>query len=131
MTGKAHYEEKAATLAKAFSSHEKGTPSQNTMFLTVLGFFVGPAYELVIVGGPNSKETEKVLHAIRTRFVPNKVMLLKKENDTRLENVAGFTKNMKTIAGKTAAYICQNFICSKPMTDINEVSKILAHSSNR
>ena len=131
MTGKAHYEEKAAALAKAFSSHEEGTPSQNTMFLTALDFFIGPAYEIVIVGDPNSKETEKVLHAIRTRFVPNKVMLLKKENDTRLENLAGFTKDMKTIAGKTTAYICQNFVCSKPMTDINEVSKILAHSSNR
>ena len=131
MTGKAHYEEKAAALAKAFSSHEEGTPSQNTMFLTALDFFIGPVYEIVIVGDPNSKETEKVLHAIRTRFVPNKVMLLKKENDTRLENLAGFTKDMKTIAGKTTAYICQNFVCSKPMTDINEVSKILAHSSNR
>jgi len=131
MTGKAHYEEKAAALAKAFSSHEEGTPSQNTMFLTALDFFIGPAYEIVIVGDPKSKETEKVLHAIRTRFVPNKVMLLKKENDTRLENLAGFTKDMKTIAGKTTAYICQNFVCSKPMTDINEVSKILAHSSNR
>jgi len=131
MTGKAHYEEKAAALAKAFSSHEEGTPSQNTMFLTALDFFIGPAYEIVMVGDPNSKETEKVLHAIRTRFVPNKVMLLKKENDTRLENLAGFTKDMKTIAGKTTAYICRNFVCSKPITDINEVSKILAHSSNR
>jgi len=126
MTGKAHYEEKAATLAKAFSSHEEGTPRQNTMFLAALDFFIGPAYEIAIVGDLDSKKAENMLHAIRTRFVPNKVMLFKKENNTSLENLAGFTKGMKTIAAKTTAYICQNFACNRPMTDIDEILKTLA-----
>ncbi len=125
MTGKAHYEEKAAALARAFSLHEEGTPSQNTMFLTALDFFIGPAYEIVIVGDPNSKETKNMLQAIRTRFIPNKVILLKKEKDTSLENLAGFTKDMKAIDGKTTAYICKNFVCNKPVTNIKEVLKIL------
>jgi uncharacterized protein YyaL (SSP411 family) len=131
MTGKSQYEEKAAALAKAFASHEEGTPSQNAMFLAGLDFSIGPAYEIVIVGDPKSKETEKMLHAIRTKFIPSKVVLFKRENGTSLENVASFTKDMKTIAGETTAYICRNFVCSKPMTDTRKVLKILTHSSNR
>jgi uncharacterized protein YyaL (SSP411 family) len=130
MTGKTHYEEKAATLARAFSSHEEGTPSHNTMFLTALDFFIGPAYEIAIVGSPNSEETKNMLHAIRKRFVPNKVMLLKKAEQKNLENVAGFTKDMKMIDNKTTVYICRNFACDKPMTEIEEVLKVIANASN-
>jgi len=130
MTGKTHYEEKAATLARAFSSHEEGTPSHNTMFLTALDFFIGPAYEIAIVGNPNSEETKNMLHAIRTRFVPNKVMLLKEVDQKDLENLPGFTKDMKTIDNKTTVYICRNFVCNKPITEIEEVLEILAHPNS-
>jgi len=130
LTGKTHYEEKAATLARAFSSHEEGTPSHNTMFLTALDFFIGPAYEIAIVGSPNSEETENMLHAIRERFVPNKVMLLKKAEQKNIENVAGFTKTMKMIDNKTTVYICRNFVCDKPMTEIEEVLKVIANTNN-
>jgi hypothetical protein len=126
LTGDANYEKKAAALAKAFSSHEEGIPSQNTMFLTALDFFIGPAYEIVVVGDPHSKETRNMLQAIRTSFVPNKVVLFKGESDTSLENLAGFTKDMKAINNKVTVYICKNFVCSKPLTNVKEVLKILA-----
>ncbi|UCE28639.1 MAG: thioredoxin domain-containing protein [Candidatus Bathyarchaeota archaeon] len=129
MTGKTHYEEKAAILAKAFSTHEEGTPSHNTMFLTALDFFIGPANEIAIVGNPDSKETKNMLHAIRKRFVPNKVMLLKIAEQKNLENIAVFTKDMKMINNKTTAYICRNFVCNKPMTEIEEVLKVIADAN--
>jgi len=130
MTGKTIYEEKAAALARTFSSHEEGTPSHNTMFLTALDFFFGPANEIAIVGGPNSEETKDMLHAIRKRFVPNKVMLLKKAGQKKLEKVAGFTKNMKTIDNKTTVYICRNFVCNKPITEMKEVLEAIADTNN-
>jgi uncharacterized protein YyaL (SSP411 family) len=125
MTGKTVYEEKAAVLAKAASSHEEGTVSYNTMFLTALGFLKGPTFEIAIVECPSCKDTSKLLKAIRTRFIPNKVVLLKKEGEKNLEKVAGFTKEMKTIEDKTTVYICRNFVCNKPMTEIEEVLKAI------
>jgi uncharacterized protein YyaL (SSP411 family) len=130
MTGKTHYEEKAVTLARAVSSHEEGTPSHNTMFLVALDFLIGPTYEITIVDSPDSKDTRNMLEAIRTRFVPNKVVLLKKEDQKDLENLAEFTKDMKTIGNKTTAYICKDFVCSKPITEIKEVLKILANPTS-
>ncbi len=130
MTGKTHYQEKAATLARAVSSHEEGTPAHNTMFLAALDFLIGPTYEITIVDSPDSKETRNMLEAIRTRFVPNKVVLLKKEDQKDLENLAEFTKDMKTIGNKTTAYVCKDFVCSKPITEIKEVLKILANPTS-
>jgi len=130
MTGKTHYEEKAVTLARAVSSHEEGTPSHNTMFLVALDFLIGPTYEITIVDSSDSKETRNMLEAIRTRFVPNKVVLLKKEDQKDLENLAEFTKDMKTIGNKTTVYVCKDFVCSKPITEIKEVLKILANPTS-
>lgn len=127
LTGKTHYEEKAAALAQAVSSHEEGDPSHNTMFLVALDFLIGPTYEITIVGHLDSKETRNMLEAIRTRFVPNKVVLQKKENQKDFENLAEFTKDMKMIGNKTTAYVCKDFVCSKPTTEIQEVLKMLAN----
>ncbi len=126
MTGKVDYEENATALAKAFSSYEEGTPSQNPMFLTALDFLVGPAYEIVIVGDPCTQETINMLQAMRASFMPNKVILFKEENDKSLENLASFAKDMKAIDGKTTAYICKDFVCNRPVTNVKEVLKILA-----
>lgn len=130
MTGKTIYEEKAAVLTKVVSSHQEGTPSHNTMFLAALDFFIGPTFEIAIVECPSSKDTIKLLEAIRTGFAPNKVVLLKKESQKNLEKVAGFTKDMKTIDDKTTVYICRNFVCNKPITEIEEVLKVIGDVSN-
>jgi uncharacterized protein YyaL (SSP411 family) len=126
MTGKIGYEEKASALARAASSYDEGTPSHNTMFLTALDFLIGPTYEITIVGSLHSKETENMLQAIRSTFIPNKVMLLKEKN---LENLAGFTKDMKMIDSKTTAYICRDFVCSEPTTEIEDIMQMLSKAS--
>jgi len=128
MTGKNDYEEHAATLARVFSAHKEGAPLHNTMFSSALDFFLGPTYEIAIVEHPSSEGTESMLQAIRTRFVPNKVMLLKQEDRKNLENLAPFTKNMKTIDNKTTVYICSNFVCKKPMTEIEDVLNEIIHT---
>jgi hypothetical protein len=100
------------------------------MFLTALDFFIGPAHEIAIVGDPKSEETKNMLHAIRKRFIPNKVMLLKKPEQKNLEDVARFTKDMKMIDNKTTVYICRNFVCDKPITEVEEVLKVIANANN-
>jgi uncharacterized protein YyaL (SSP411 family) len=58
------------------------------------------------------------------------VVLLKKEDQKDLENLAEFTKDMKTIGNKTTVYVCKDFVCSKPITEIKEVLKILANPTS-
>ena len=128
MTGKARYEEKASALTEAFSGHAEGIPFQNTMFLTALDFLIGPAYEIVIVGNLQSKDTKNMLQAISRNFVPNKVLLFKQEDDPRLGNLADFTRRMNKIDGKTTAYICKNLVCNKPTTNMEKVLEYLTPS---
>lgn len=128
MTGKAAYEQKATRLVGAFSSQVAQNAFYNTMFLAVSDFLLGPSHEIVVVGDLESPETRKMLDSIRKGFLPNKVVLFKKVGDSKLEELAGFTRNMKTVSGKATTYICRDFACSTPVTDRRKLEMMLEES---
>ncbi len=52
-------------------------------------------------------------------------MILKNVNNDEISSLLPFIKDYKQIDGKTAVYICNNFSCLEPITDINELEKEL------
>jgi hypothetical protein len=71
-----------------------------------------------------------MFQAVNTCFIPNKVVLFKEETDPSLDDIIGFVKSMKTIGGKTTAYVCRAFVCEKPMTEAKEVLQYLTRTSH-
>jgi hypothetical protein len=122
LNGKIDYEEKAKALAGTVSSNDR---HDNTMFLTAASFLIGPTYEIVIVGNPQSPETQNMLQSINSKFSPNKVVTFKATNDKTLENIAPYTGFMTAIDSKTTAYVCSNFRCKLPLTDTVKVLEAL------
>jgi uncharacterized protein YyaL (SSP411 family) len=122
LTGRVEYEEKAAALSQTLNSN---SGHRNTMFLAAAGFLVGPAYEVVVVGDPQSNTTSTMLQNINAIYCPNKVVLFKPENDKTLAEVANYARSMTTVDSKTTAYVCSNFVCSNPLTDVDQVLKAL------
>lgn len=122
LTGRVDYEEKAAALGQTINAH---SGQRNTMFLAAATFLVGPAHEIVVVGDPLSRSTLNMLKNVNAVYCPNKVVLFKSGNDNSLAEIAGYTRLMKTIDSKTTAYICTNFVCKSPLTDVDQVSRIL------
>lgn len=124
-TGETDFESKAAQMAKALASEVARMPSQNTMFLTALDFLLGPSYEIIIAGDPEFQDTINMLKALRTEFVPNKIIHLKATNDSDLQKLASFTKDIQPVDKRATAYICRNFACSTPTTDLNQLRAIM------
>jgi uncharacterized protein YyaL (SSP411 family) len=64
---------------------------------------------------------------LRTRFLPNKVMLLNPgdRESTRIARLAEFTKKQPSIGGRATAYVCLNYGCKSPTTDINKMLELL------
>jgi uncharacterized protein YyaL (SSP411 family) len=127
MTATPDWEEKAAAVGRAFSRSVEQSPSAHTQLMVALDFGLGPCYEVVIAGGAHAEDTRAMLKALRTRFLPNKVVLLNtsEEGSPEISQLAAFTRNQSSIGGKATAYVCLNYNCKLPTTDISKMLELL------
>jgi uncharacterized protein YyaL (SSP411 family) len=127
MTGRVEYEDKAYGIMKAFSRQVKGFSSGYTQFLCALDFALGPSYEVVVAGPARSGGTRNMLNALRTRFIPNQVVLFRPsdEDSSEIDSVAEFIRSHKPLNGKPSAYVCLDHSCRTPTTDIKEMLALL------
>jgi uncharacterized protein YyaL (SSP411 family) len=127
ITANSDLEKKAAQIERAFSSQVKQAPAAYTQFMSALDFGVGPSYELVIVGKSHAEDTEAMLKVLRRQFIPNKVLLLRpaEEKAPDITRIAVFTKGQLSLNGKATAYVCKNYVCNLPTTDISKMLELL------
>jgi uncharacterized protein YyaL (SSP411 family) len=127
MTATSNLEEKAAKIGRAFSGSVKQSPLAHTQLMVALDFAVGPCYEVVIAGNSEAEDTRAMFKALRTHFLPSKVVLLNpsERESPEIAQLAEFTKNQSSIGGKATAYICLNYNCKLPTTDINKMLELL------
>ncbi|MCK4801514.1 MAG: hypothetical protein KAS84_05955, partial [Anaerolineales bacterium] len=95
--------------------------------LSALLFAFGPTYEVVIAGDPDADDTKAMLKALKREYFPNQVTLFRPAEDTgsSILHLAEFIENQVPIDGKATAYICQDYTCSAPTTDIKEMLNLL------
>jgi uncharacterized protein YyaL (SSP411 family) len=62
------------------------------------------------------------------KFLPNAVVLLHDAGkaDPTLHEIVPFIKNQTAVEGKATAYVCENYACKNPVTDIREFESLLA-----
>jgi uncharacterized protein YyaL (SSP411 family) len=128
MTATPDWEEKAAAVGRAFSQSVKQSPSAHSQLMVALDFGVGPSYEVVIAGNAQAEDTSTMVKALRTRFLPNKVVLLNpdEQDSPEMSQLAAFTRNQTSIEGKATAYVCLNYNCKSPTTDVNKMLELLS-----
>ncbi len=127
ISGNTKYEQMASTIGKVFSERVAQAPTGYTQLLSAVDFGLGPSYEIVIVGDRNSQDTQAMLQRLQESFIPNKVVLLKPLDGQAKEivKIAPFTETQMAIEGKATAYVCQNYACEAPTTDITKMVSAL------
>ena len=125
LTSNLDYEEKAHQIGISFAEQINMAPQGHTQFLSALLFAYGPSYEVVISGDPEADDTRKMLDRLRRHYSPNKVLLLRPEEDKDLLELIPALKYQEALNGKATAYVCQDFQCSAPTTDPDEMIGLL------
>jgi len=120
ITGNTKWAELAEKTIRAFSEDVNRAPTGYTLMLTGFMFDTQNSKEIVIVGDSRNRNTIKFLHTIRTSYAPHKVLLFKDTSvsENRLEQLANWTSTQNSINGKPTAYVCKNFACNQPTSDI-------------
>jgi hypothetical protein len=90
--------------------------------MCALDLMAGPSYEVLIAGEPDQRDTKDMIDAIRTRFLPNTVILLKTGDGQDLPII----QDKHPIGGKAMAYVCSGSSCLDPTTDVAEMIHYLS-----
>jgi uncharacterized protein YyaL (SSP411 family) len=127
MTSNPDLEDKARLIGSAFSNQVRSVPMGHTQLLSAMLFAFGPAYEVVITGETKAADTVAMLEALNLNYHPHKVTLFRPliSQKPSITELAEFTESQTPIDGKATAYVCKDFTCSAPTTDINEMLELL------
>ncbi len=127
VTGEVKYLKYADKLLRTVAGLLDKYPQAYTYFLTALDFYIGPSFEVVITGNPNSADTKRMVEAIRRPYLPNMVVLFRPANrkDSPITRMAPFTEQQNMINDRTTCYVCSDFVCNLPTNQIGDVLQLL------
>jgi len=117
----------AERLFQAFSGQANQASSAFPQFLIALDGWLGPSQEIVIAGDPASADTQEMLRAVYGRFLPRAVLAVQPANETSgaIEALIPFIKDQRPLRGKATAYVCENYVCNLPTTDVAKMVDLL------
>jgi len=123
-------EERGKKTIRAFSATISRFPSAMPQMLVALDFSLSKPRQIVIAGKPDAPETKALLAEVHRHFLPNKILLLADGADGQkyLGEKNEALRSMSILNGKPAAYVCENFTCKTPVTDPDDLRKLLTTS---
>ncbi|MBW1851269.1 MAG: thioredoxin domain-containing protein [Deltaproteobacteria bacterium] len=127
MTGNVDFEQMAEQLINVFAAQVISYPSGYSQLLVAIDFIVGPGQEIVIAGDPSTKATQKMLRTVHRKFLPHNVLLFKRNGPEgkRLTSISPFVEAMTPLNQQATAYVCKQYACQTPITNISELEAIL------
>ncbi len=127
MTGRTRYEQVAERAVRALSEQVRQVPMAYTKMLVALDFAFGPSREIVIAGPADAPATRQMLAALAEPFLPNTVVLLRPtdEPSPAITQLAPFTASQTAADNQAAAYVCEDFQCRQPTTDVREMLEMV------
>lgn len=125
LTGMYELEDRAKQQFSVFSSIVERSPASYSFFLTALLFSQSDVKNVVIFAGENKSYTEEMVKVLREEFRPFVVSVLHDDEHDNIKEIIPFISNYKAIDGETTGYLCENFSCKEPMTDLNDFRRIL------
>ncbi len=127
LTANLEFEEMAQRIGRVFAGTVRSAPAAHTFLMAALNFMLGPSYEVIIAGVPGADDTNAMLRALRSHYTPNAVILFRPTDveSPEITSVAGFTQNSIALEDRATAYVCTNYACDIPTTDVGEMLRLL------
>jgi hypothetical protein len=125
LTGDEAYARHGVTVVRLQSDSLMKYPSAFGRALCALDFYLSSPKEIAVIGDSDSEDTRALLQAIWSRYVPNKVVAAAAENDKRAAQLVPLLRERPKVEGKATAYVCENYTCLPPVTDSEELSRLL------
>ncbi len=111
----------------AFQAQLSRSPSSLPQMLVALDASESTPRQVVIAGKPDAADTLALLREVNHRYQPNEILILADggPGQAYFTQKIEFFKDVHPIDDKATAYVCQNFVCQLPTSDLAVVSRLL------
>ena len=114
LTGEEAYETAAVGAMRLLRDMVQRSPSGFGHLLQAIDFYTGDPAEIVIVDSSATSRTGSLLAALKSRFVPNKVVVVSSGASEGAEEVP-LLEGRTSVAAPTA-FVCRRGVCKLPVT---------------
>ena len=126
LIGDERYERFAVTVLRLMASQIKRHPQGFGRALSALEFHLADGKEIAVIGPrPNDLERE-VLRA----YLPNAVVAIT-DDPGRDASLMPWLQGRTALDQKPTAYVCENFVCSRPLTDRPQLRALIRDNEKR
>ena len=127
ITGETKWVEISDKIFMTFSKEISNTPSAFAHMLNAFLFESNEPKEVVVVGSGKDPETKLAIEKIKSIYIPSKVIIFKDTDDksNKLTPLAKLTMTQESIDDKTTFYVCRDFACKIPTTDLKLALKFI------
>jgi uncharacterized protein len=112
----------------AFTGEVSRLPRAYTGFLLAVDLHFAPPKQIVIANEAGRGDTKAVISEIARHFLPHSAVLC---NDPvskgKVTELLPHIQGQRSIDAKTTVYICENFACQRPITELGNLKKALEH----
>ena len=115
MTGREDFRAAADRTLRAFASRMEEAGTGVPQMLVAHSFALSKPREIVLAGPADHPVMKDMLAAIRRRFLPNAIVMRAEQS----------TIPMPAIGGAPTAYVCENFACHLPVTELSALNDLL------
>jgi uncharacterized protein YyaL (SSP411 family) len=112
-TGDLRYREYAARILVALAPAMERHPSSFGHLLCALDDLIGPYYEVATVGDVSDDATQALVAAVNSRFLPRIALAVGAPDEPGVP----LLEDRLLVDAQPAAYVCQGFICQRPVTE--------------
>lgn len=112
------YERFAVTVLRLAAPQAKRFPNGFGRALSAMEFYLAKTKEVVIIGDRGSELEREIFE----QFLPYKVVVLSSGDD---DTDIPLLKDRGMIDGKATAYVCEDFVCQRPVGTVEELGKLL------
>ena len=133
MTDNKAWRQRAGATLKAFADRLHKQPGAMPQMLVALDFSLSKPKQIVIAGKKDAEDTKGLLRAVHESYHPNRILLLADgaEGQRALGTFLEFLRDLQPIEGKATGFVCENYTCHLPTTNLDVFRKQLSLSQPR
>jgi uncharacterized protein YyaL (SSP411 family) len=130
-TGEARYEQAGVGALQLVRAAMTQAPVSFGRALNALDLHLGPSREIAIVGDRDDPATRALVHAVTAdRWLPNAVIAAAAPDDADAREAVPLLRDRTPLDGRPSAYVCEGFVCSLPVTEVEALLAQLVGSTS-